>query len=69
VFKIKRRGRFSKNGAADPNFNDRDNHLILFEKDIPGNENLRHLTAIAGRRLFVSALPVAGRKIVYALML
>jgi arylformamidase len=47
------------NGAMDPEFNDRDNHLILFEKDIPVIENLRNLTAVAGRRVFVSALPIA----------
>lgn len=46
-------------GAMDPEFNDRDNHLILFEKDIPVIENLRNLTAVAGRRVFVSALPIA----------
>jgi arylformamidase len=46
-------------GAMDPEFNDRDNHLILFRKDIPVIENLHNLTAIAGRRVFVSALPIA----------
>jgi len=46
-------------GAMDPGFNDRENHLALFEKNIPIIENLRNLTAVAGRRVFVSALPIA----------
>ena len=46
-------------GAMGPAFNDRENHLVLFSRDIPVIENLRNLTLIAGKRVFVSALPIA----------
>jgi arylformamidase len=50
-------------GSMDPKFNDRDNHLVLFSKDIPVIENLRNLTLIAGKRVFVSALPISIEKL------
>ncbi len=46
-------------GAGDPGYPDRDNHLVLFEVGIPYIENMRNLVSIAGRRVWIAALPLA----------
>jgi len=46
-------------GASDPDRPGRENHLVLFERGIPYVENLKGLTEIVGRRVFVVCLPVA----------
>lgn len=50
-------------GAGDPRYPDRDNHLVLFAAGIPYIENMRNLAVIAGRRVWVAALPLAVERL------